>query len=90
MACFLSLASLLSTILGHSYDVAVDVAPAVKWTSENAYKNLKVTIEVEDETFPQTAAEAELRSRHKDLGSLRVVQNRGVQVSLTPFSIALI
>jgi len=65
-----------------SYDVAVDVAPEVKWNPENGYKNLKVTVECEadDAEAAQKAADAELQSRLKDLGSLRVVTGRGLQM----------
>ncbi|KAG0562657.1 hypothetical protein KC19_9G162700 [Ceratodon purpureus] len=65
-----------------SYDVAVDVAPEVKWNPENGYKNLKVTVECEadDAVAAQKAADAELQSRVKDLGSLKVVIGRGVEM----------
>lgn len=63
--------------------MAVDVAPEVKWNPENGYKNLKVTVECEadDAVAAQKAADAELQSRLKDLGSLRVVIGRGLEVS---------
>lgn len=64
--------------------MAVDVIPEIKWTSENAYKHLKVVVEVEEETAPQRVADAELRSRHKDLGSLRIVNGRGIEVAFPP------
>lgn len=63
-----------------SYDVVVDVLPDVKWASEDAYRNLKVVVEIDDEASIERSAEAELKSRHKDLGSLRIVQDRGVHV----------
>ncbi|XP_024388971.1 trigger factor-like protein TIG, Chloroplastic isoform X2 [Physcomitrium patens] len=65
-----------------SYDVAVDVAPEIKWNPENGYKNLKVTVECEadDALAAQKAADAELLSRLKDLGSLRVVIGRGLEM----------
>lgn len=63
-----------------SYDVAVDLAPEVKWISPEAYKNLKVVVEVESDAAIERAAEAELKSRHKNLGSLKIVQDRGVKI----------
>ncbi|XP_059073473.1 uncharacterized protein LOC131045104 [Cryptomeria japonica] len=63
-----------------SYDVAVDLAPEVKWISPKAYKNLKVVVKVESDVAIEKAAEAELKSRHKDLGSLKIVQDRGTQI----------
>lgn len=63
-----------------SYDVAVDLAPEVKWISPRAYKNLKVVIGVNSDIAIKTAAEAEFRSRYKDLGSLKIVQDRGAQI----------
>lgn len=64
--------------------MAVDVAPEIKWNPENGYKNLKVTVECEadDALAAQKAADAELLSRLKDLGSLRVVIGRGLEVSV--------
>lgn len=64
------------------YDVAVDVAPEVKWNLENRYRNLKVTVECEadDAAAAQRAAEAELQSRLKDLGSLKVVIGRDLEM----------
>lgn len=63
--------------------MAVDVAPEVKWNPEYGYKNLKVTVECEadDAAAAQKAADAELQSRLKDLGSLKVVTGRGLEVS---------
>lgn len=62
--------------------MAVDVAPEVKWNLENRYRNLKVTVECEadDAAAAQRAAEAELQSRLKDLGSLKVVIGRDLEV----------
>lgn len=63
--------------------MAVDVAPEVKWNPENGYKSLKVTVECETDeaAAAQKAADAELQSRLKDLGSLQVVIGRGLEVS---------
>jgi trigger factor len=69
-----------SPSLGLSYDVAVDVAPEVKWSSTSSYKNLRVTVEAPDDLAAQKAADAELLSRLKDLGSLQVAVGRGIEV----------
>ncbi|KAK9155469.1 hypothetical protein Sjap_002949 [Stephania japonica] len=66
------------------YDVIVDVAPEVKWIPENGYKNLKITVEIDNEIDAQTACEAEIKRRYKSLGSLRIVADRGLQVYLFP------
>lgn len=63
-----------------SYDVVVDVVPEVKWTTPDAYKKLKAMVEIDDEAVYRKAAEAEFKSRHKNLGSLRIVEDRSVQV----------
>ncbi|CAK9163894.1 unnamed protein product [Ilex paraguariensis] len=62
------------------YDIIVDVAPEVKWIPENGYKNLKVVVEIDSDIDAQIASEQELRRRHKSLGSLRIVTDRGLQV----------
>ncbi|XP_039131515.1 trigger factor-like protein TIG, Chloroplastic [Dioscorea cayenensis subsp. rotundata] len=62
------------------YDVAADVAPEIKWLSENQYKNLKVVVEIDKIVTAENASERELRRRHRDLGSLRIVTDRGLQV----------
>lgn len=59
----------------------VDIAPEVKWIPENGYKNLKVVVEIDSDIDAQKASEQELRRRHKSLGSLRIVTDRGLQVS---------
>lgn len=63
------------------YDVIVDVAPEVKWVPENGYKNLKVVVEIDSEIVAQTVCEEELRRRHKALGALKIVTDRGLQVN---------
>lgn len=63
------------------YDVIVDVAPEVKWVPEDGYKNLKIVVEIDKEIDAQAAAEQELRRRHKALGSLKIVVDRGLQVN---------
>jgi hypothetical protein len=60
--------------------VAVDVAPEVKWSSTSSYKNLRVTVKAPDDLAAQKAADAELLSRLKDLGSLQVAVGRGIEV----------
>ncbi|KAH9652068.1 trigger factor-like protein TIG [Citrus sinensis] len=69
-----------SSLNSLSYDVLVDVAPEVKWNPENGYKNLKIVVEIDNDTAAQQAAEEELRRRHKSLGSLKIVTDRGLQV----------
>lgn len=64
------------------YDVAVDVAPEVRWLSEDKYKNLKVVVEIDEAVDAEKAAEKELQRRHKALGLLRIVADRGLQVIL--------
>ena len=63
------------------YDVAVDVAPEVRWLSEDKYKNLKIVVEIDEAVDAEKAAEKELQRRHKALGLLRVVADRGLQVT---------
>lgn len=62
------------------YDVVVDVAPQVTWLLEDKYKNLRIVVEIDDIINSQSASEKELRRRHKALGSLRIVTDRGLQV----------
>lgn len=59
----------------------VDVAPEVKWVPENGYKNLKIVVEIDSDIDAQKASEQELRRRHKSLGSLRIVTDRGLRVT---------
>ena len=59
----------------------VDVAPEVKWIPENGYKNLKIVVEIDSDIDAQNASEQELRRHHKSLGSLRIVTDRGLQVT---------
>lgn len=62
------------------YDVIVDVAPQVKWIPENGYKNLKIVVEIDSDIDASRASEQELRRRHKSLGSMRIVTDRGLQI----------
>ena len=64
----------------YRYDVLVDIAPDVKWTTENGYKGLKVVVEIDNVITAQAAAESELRRRQKSLGVLKIVTDRGLQV----------
>nr|AKM76840.1 trigger factor type chaperone family protein [Monsonia marlothii] len=62
------------------YDLIVDVAPEIKWNPENGYKNLKIAVELDNEIDALRASEQELRRRHKSLGILRIVTDRGLQI----------
>lgn len=63
------------------YDVIVDVAPQVKWIPEDGYKNLKIVVEIDNDIDAQRASEQELKRRHKSIGKLKIVTDRGLQVS---------
>ncbi|GBG61507.1 hypothetical protein CBR_g21850 [Chara braunii] len=63
-----------------SYEVVVDVLPKVSWILEDAYKFLSVEVEVDGPEAVQAAADAELRSRQKDLGTLRIAPDRALAV----------
>ena len=65
----------------YRYDVIVDVAPQVKWIPENGYKNLKIVVEIDSDIDASRTSEQELRRRHKSLGSMRIVIDRGLQVT---------
>ncbi|KAK7822423.1 trigger factor-like protein tig [Quercus suber] len=69
----------MSSVCG-KYDVIVDVAPQVKWIPENGYKNLKIVVEIDSDIDASRASEQELRRRHKSLGSMRIVTDRGLQI----------
>ncbi|KAL7130903.1 hypothetical protein ABFS83_13G163000 [Erythranthe nasuta] len=77
---FPEMESTYSSMKSLRYDVIVDVAPEVKWNPEGGYKNLKIVVEIDKEIDAQTAAEHELRRRHKALGALRIVTERGLEV----------
>ncbi|KAJ8542872.1 hypothetical protein K7X08_005395 [Anisodus acutangulus] len=62
------------------YDVVVDVAPEIKWKPDDAYKNLKVVVELDSDMDAQRVAEKEFIKRHKSLGALKIVTDRGLQV----------
>lgn len=62
------------------YDVVADVAPEVKWVSEDAYRNMKIVVEIDSDIDAQRTSEEELRRRHKSLSVLRIVTDRGLQI----------
>lgn len=62
------------------FDVVVDVLPEVRWNPEDGYKNLKIVVEIDNEIAAEVACERELRRRHKTLGPMRIVTDRGLQV----------
>ncbi|KAL8147788.1 hypothetical protein AgCh_005199 [Apium graveolens] len=62
------------------YDVVADVAPEVKWVSEDAYKNMKIVVEIDSDIDAQRTSKEELRRRHKSLSVLRIVTDRGLQI----------
>ncbi|CAA0832427.1 Trigger factor-like protein TIG- Chloroplastic [Striga hermonthica] len=77
---FPDMESTYSSMKSLRYDVIVDVAPEVKWVPEDGYKNLKIVVEIDKEIDAQTATEQELRRRHKALGALKIVADRGLEV----------
>ncbi|KAG8365111.1 hypothetical protein BUALT_Bualt18G0070400 [Buddleja alternifolia] len=77
---FPEMESTYSSMKSLRYDVIVDVVPEVKWIPEDGYKNLKIVVEIDKEIDAQTAAEQELRRRHKALGALKIVTERGLEV----------
>ncbi|KAJ0102271.1 hypothetical protein Patl1_04124 [Pistacia atlantica] len=46
----------------------------------NGYKNLKVVVEIDNDIDAQRAAEQELKRRHKSIGTLKIVTDRGLQI----------
>ncbi|XP_054797953.1 trigger factor-like protein TIG, Chloroplastic [Prosopis cineraria] len=62
------------------YDVIVDVVPEIKWITENAYKNLKIVVEIDSDIDPHIASEQELRRRHNSTGPMKIVTDRGLQI----------
>lgn len=62
------------------YDCAVDVAPTVTWLLDTKYKDLKIVVEIDDIVDAEKASEKEFKRRHKGLGALRIVTDRGLQV----------
>ncbi|XP_028754219.1 trigger factor-like protein TIG, Chloroplastic [Neltuma alba] len=62
------------------YDVVVDVVPEIKWITEDAYKNMKIVVEVDSDIDAHKASERELRRRHKSIGPLKIITERGLQI----------
>ncbi|MED6160984.1 hypothetical protein PIB30_056385 [Stylosanthes scabra] len=62
------------------YDVLADIVPELKWVPDNAYKNLKIVVEIDSDIDAQKAAEQEFKRRYKSIGALKVVADRGLQV----------
>ncbi|KAL5101262.1 hypothetical protein RYX36_005589 [Vicia faba] len=62
------------------YEVMVDVAPEIKWISEDAYKNVKVVVEIDSDIDAHIASEREFKRCYKSTGVLKVVTDRGLQV----------
>ncbi|XP_030510811.1 trigger factor-like protein TIG, Chloroplastic [Cannabis sativa] len=62
------------------YEIIVDVIPEVKWIPEDGYKNLKIVVEVDSDIDARITSEQELAGRHKALGTLRIVTDRGLQI----------
>lgn len=77
---FLDMEKTYSSMNSLRYDVLVDVAPEIKWVPENAYKNCKIVVELASDVDAQRIAEQELKYRHKALGPLQIVADRGLQV----------
>jgi trigger factor len=63
------------------YDVVVDVVPTVTWLLDTKYKDLKIVVEIDDIIDAEKASEIEFNRRHKALGALRIVTDRGLQVA---------
>ncbi|KAG8502795.1 hypothetical protein CXB51_000553 [Gossypium anomalum] len=72
-----------SSLSSLSYDVIVDVAPEVKWISENGYKSMKIVVEIDHDIEAEKACEQEIKRRHKSLGTLKIVTDRGLQNTST-------
>nr|AKM76851.1 trigger factor type chaperone family protein [Pelargonium nanum] len=77
---FSDLVEMYSSSNNLRYDIIVDVAPEIKWNPENGYKNLKIVVELDDEIDALKASQEELKRRHKSLGILRIVTDRGLQI----------
>nr|AKM76845.1 trigger factor type chaperone family protein [Pelargonium dichondrifolium] len=77
---FSDLVEMYSSSNNLTYDITVDVAPEIKWNPENGYKNLKIVVELDNDIDALKASQEELRRRHKSLGILRIVTDRGLQI----------
>lgn len=62
------------------YDVKADVAPEVKWLSEDKYKNLRIVVEIDNTITAEKASEKEFNHRLKALGALKIVTDRGLKI----------
>ncbi|KMZ74240.1 Trigger factor-like protein TIG [Zostera marina] len=60
------------------YDVVADVAPVISWSSE--YKNMKIVVEIDNIINAEVACELEIKRRHKAMGALKIVTDRGLEV----------
>lgn len=69
------------------YDAVVDVAPTVTWLLDTKYKDLKIVVEIDDIIDAEKACKMEFKRRHKALGTLRIVTDRGLQVRYSIISI---
>lgn len=56
------------------------MVPEVKWATEDAYKKLKVVVEMDREVTAEKASEIELKRRLKSLGAMKIVTDRGLQI----------
>lgn len=57
------------------------MVPELKWNPENGYKDMKVVVELGDEIDAKKACERQLRQKYKSLGALKIVIDRGLQVT---------
>lgn len=57
------------------------MVPELKWNPENGYKDMKVVVELGDEIDAKKACERQLRQKYKSLGALKIVTDRGLQVT---------
>lgn len=55
--------------------------PELKWNPENGYKDMKIVVELGDEIDAKKACERQLRQKYKSLGALKIVIDRGLQVT---------
>jgi len=53
--------------------VIVDIAPEIKWIPDNnAYKNLKIVVEIDSDIDVQITFNQEFRRRYKSIGAPKV------------------
>eukprot|EP00270_Netrium_digitus_P012032 TRINITY_DN3876_c0_g1_i1.p1 TRINITY_DN3876_c0_g1~~TRINITY_DN3876_c0_g1_i1.p1 ORF type:complete len:574 (-),score=198.32 TRINITY_DN3876_c0_g1_i1:102-1823(-) len=70
----------LSPISDFRYEIIVDVLPEVKWSTPRAYASMRVEVAVDELQSSEEAATEELQALLKDLGSLRIAPERGIQM----------